>query len=90
VQAARIRSQPYCAFYAMPKPLGDYIRGLPRPFGGSEGLAPKEIDPAAKAELLTLADNWRRAASDYQHVEKLECFPSTYKASAQPSSEALI
>jgi hypothetical protein len=49
----------------------------------AERLAAAETDKAAKAELLTLADNWRQMANGYEYVEKLEGFLKAHSPSKQ-------
>ena len=53
----------------------------------AERLAAAETDEAAKAELLTLARDWRAAANGYEHVEKLEQFLETHSPFKQSSRE---
>jgi hypothetical protein len=48
----------------------------------AERLASRETDPAAKAELLDFAKQWRQVADDYQYVEKLETFLRTHHVPA--------
>ena len=70
----------------MVQSLADYIRTSLSRAAEAEQLASREADPVAKAELLGLANDWRKVAADYQYVEKLENFMETFKAPDGPMS----
>jgi hypothetical protein len=53
----------------------------------AERLAWRATYPAAKAELLDLANQWRKVAAEYEQVEKLETFLRMHKGRPVQSSE---
>ena len=53
----------------------------------AERLAWRATDPAAKAELLDLANQWRKVAAEYEQVEKLETFLRMHNGRPVQSSE---
>ena len=58
----------------MRQTLSQHIRACLARAAEAERLAAAETDEATKAELLTVAKNWRQMASGYEYVEKLESF----------------
>jgi hypothetical protein len=63
----------------MAKALPRHIRASLDRAEEAERKASEEADPQARAELLILADCWRKVAADYEHVEKLESFLSAHE-----------
>ena len=74
------------ALKQMSEALADHIRGCLDRAAAAERLASREIEPAAKAELLELASGWRQVAVSYEYVQKLENFLKTSKAPKGPQS----
>ena len=70
----------------MSKALAGYIRACLDRAAAAERMALREKEPMAKAELAQLASGWRKAAADYQFVEKLDNFLKVYKAPKGPQS----
>ena len=74
------------ALYQMSNALADHIRASWDRAAEAERLASREIEPAAKAELLELARGWRQVAVSYEYVQKLENFLKVHKAFERPLS----
>ena len=70
----------------MPIALAEHIRRCLDRAAEAERLAACEVEPITKAELVELANGWRKAAADYQYAEKLENFIRTFKMPRQPQS----
>ena len=70
----------------MSKALAGHIRACLDRAAAAERLASREVEPAAKDELLELASGWRQVAVSYEYVQKLENFLKTFKTPKVPQS----